>query len=121
MKRRLSVTILGWVFVVVGSIALATGLIQLLTITSRGSLSSLNRRYLTETGFVLLSGLIASIGGAGLLHGFRWARWVCLLWMALHVVLSIFHSPIEVVFHVVMLAGLIYILFRKARVQVADD
>lgn len=111
MKRRLSVTILAWVFIVVGSLGLATGLIQLLTITSRGSLLSLNRHYLTESGLILLSGLVAAIGGAGLLHGFRWARWLCILWMAFHVVLSIWHSPVEVIFHLVMLIGMIYLLF----------
>ena len=111
MKRRLSVTILAWVFIAVGSLGLATGLIQLLTITSRGSLLSLNRHYLTESGLMLFSSLIAAIGGAGLLHGFSWARWLCIFWMAFHVVLSIWHSPVEVIFHVVMLIGMIYLLF----------
>ncbi len=120
MKRPLSVTMLAWVFIVAGSIGLATGLIQLLTITSRGSLSSLNRHYLTEIGLIVLSGLMAAIGGAGLLHGFRWARWLCILWMVFHVVLSIWHSPIEVVFHVVMLIGMIYILFRKRHPPLID-
>jgi hypothetical protein len=114
MKRRLSVTILAWVFVVVGSIGVAAGLVQFLTVTTHGSLSS-NRRYLTEAGFTLLSGLIAATGGAGLLRGFGWARWVCIIWMALHVLLSMWHTPIEVIFHVVMLAGMIYILFRNTR------
>ena len=54
MKRRLSVTILAWVFIVVGSIGVAAGLVQFLTITTHGSLSS-NRHYLTEAGFTLLS------------------------------------------------------------------
>ncbi|HSE30923.1 MAG TPA: hypothetical protein VLA93_05060 [Pyrinomonadaceae bacterium] len=120
MKRPLSVTILGWVFVVVGSVGLAAGLIQLSRVTSTGGISSLNRPYLTETGLVVLSGLIAAIGGAGLLHGFRWARWVCITWMALHVVLSMWHSMIEVVFHLVMLIGMIYILFRKRQPQMID-
>ena len=121
MKRRLSVTILAWVFIAVGSLGLATGLIQLLTITSRGSVSSVHRHYLTESGFILLSGLIAAIGGAGLLHGFRWARWLCILWMAFHLVLSIWHSPVEVIFHVLMLMGMIYLLFWNRRKQVIDD
>jgi len=115
MKRRLSVTILAWMFIVVGSLGLATGLIELLTITRRGGLSSLNRHYLAESGLILLSGLIAAIAGAGLLRGFKWARWLCTFWMAFHVVLSIWHSPVEVIFHVAMLIGIIYLLFRKTR------
>jgi len=121
MKRRLSVTILAWVFIVVGSLGLATGLIQLLTITSRGGLPSLNRHYLTESGLTLLSGLIAAIGGAGLFHGFRWARWLCIIWMAFHVVLSIWHSPVEVIFHVAMLIGIIYLLFWNRSTHVIED
>jgi hypothetical protein len=121
MKRRLSVTILAWVFIVVGSLGLATGLIELLTITRRGGLSSLSRHYLTESGLILLSGLIAAIGGAGLLRGFTWARWLCVFWMAFHVVLSIWHSPVEVIFHVGMLIGLIYLLFWNRPAQVIGN
>lgn len=119
MKRPLSITILAWVFVVVGSVGLAGGLIQLLRVINTGGLSS-NQHYLTESGFTALSGLIATIGGAGLLHGFRWARWVCIIWMAFHVVLSVWHSMIEVVFHLLMLVGMAYILFRKRKRQMID-
>ena len=113
MKRPLSVTLLAWVFIVVGSLGLASGLVSLGRVASTGGVASMTRHYLVDTGLHLLSGLIATIGGAGLLHGFRWARWVCLGWMAFHVVLSIFHSPFELVIHSAMLVAMIYLLFRR--------
>ena len=110
-KRPLSITIVGWVFIVVGSLGLASGLISIGRLVSIGS-SPAVRHELLDACYVSVSGLIAVIGGAALLHGFRWARWVCLAWMAGHVVLSLFHSIFEVAIHAVFLLVLIYILFR---------
>ena len=112
-KRPLSITILAWVFIAVGSVGVVVGLLSLFRVARVAGFAALNRRYLIDTGFVLLSGLIAAISGAALLHRFRWARWVCIGWIVAHVVLSIWHSAFEVVAHSVMLAGMIYILFRR--------
>jgi membrane associated rhomboid family serine protease len=70
------------------------------------------RHQLLDASYVSLSGLIAAVGGAALLHGFRWARWIVVAWMAAHVVLSLFHSIFEVAIHTVLLVVLIYVLFR---------
>ena len=110
-KRPLSITILGWVFIAVGSIPVAAELFSLIRVATAGAI---NRHTLIDTSFVLLSGLIAAIAGAALLHGFRWARWLCIAWMAAHVVMSIWHSPFEVLLHGVMLVAMIYVLFRRA-------
>jgi len=45
--------------------------------------------------------LLAIIGGAFLLMGRNWARWLILAWMAFHVVVSAFHSISECVAHLV--------------------
>ena len=111
-RRPLSITLLAWVFIVVGSIGLASGLLSLGRVASSGGIDAMTRDYLIDTGWHLLSGLVATIGGAGLLHGFRWARWVCLSWMAFHVVLSFLHSPFEVSIHSIMLLAMLYLLLR---------
>ena len=110
-KRPLSITIVGCLFIVVGSLGLASGIISIGRMVGIGS-SPAVRHELLDACYVSVSGLIAVIGGAALLHGFRWARWVCLAWMAAHVVLSLFHSIFEVAIHGVFLIVLIYILFR---------
>jgi hypothetical protein len=111
-KRPLSITIVGWVFIVVGSLGLASGLISVARIASVSGTSAVTRHQLLDASYVSLSGLIAAVGGAALLHGFRWARWIVVAWMAAHVVLSLFHSIFEVAIHTVLLVVLIYVLFR---------
>lgn len=111
-KRPLSITILGWLFIAAGSIPVAAELLSLSRVATVGT-PAINRHTLFDTAFVLLSGLTAATAGAALLHGFKWARWVCMAWMAAHVVLSIWHSAFELVIHSVMLLVMTYILFRR--------
>jgi hypothetical protein len=118
-KRPVSITILGWVFIVVGSLGLASGLISIGRVASVGT-SALTRHEVLDATYVCVSGLIAAVGGAGLLHSFKWARWVCLAWMAAHVVLSLFHSMVEIVIHTVMFVAMIFIFFRPGA-SVHDD
>ena len=49
-----------------------------------------------------LSEALAAIGGAFLLLGRRWARWLLLGWMAFHVVISAFDSLQKLAVHVVI-------------------
>ena len=116
-KRPLSITIVGWIFIVVGSLVLASGLISIGRMVSIGS-SPAVRHEVMDACYVSVSGLIAAIGGAALLHGFRWARWVCLAWMAAHVVLSLFHTMFEVAIHILFLLVLIYLFFRRTSASI---
>lgn len=112
-KRPLSITILGWIFIAAGSIPVATELLSLSRVLTAGN-PAIRGHTLVDTGFVLLSGLVAATAGAALLHGFNWARWVCVAWMAAHVVMSIWHSAVEVAVHAVFLVAIIYILFGRS-------
>jgi hypothetical protein len=47
------------------------------------------------------------------LRGANWARWVAILWLAYHVVLSAFHSWSEAGVHAVLLAVISYVLLRR--------
>ena len=55
-------------------------------------------------------GRIAVVGGIFLLLGHGWARWLLLAWLALHVVVSTFHSVSETLAHVVLLMVVSYFL-----------
>src|SRR4030095_12881758 len=111
-KRPLSITIVAWVFIIVGSVGLASGLFSVGRVAMISGSSGLDRHDFVDAALVTVSGLIATIGGAALLHGFRWARWVLVAWMAAHVVISMLHSIFEVAIHALFLLVLIYILFR---------
>src|SRR5882762_5362017 len=96
MKRPLPVTILGYLFIVVGLVGLAYHLFE----------SPLDR------WIVLISiiRLIAVVGGVFLLRGHNWARWLLLAWLSFHVVVSAFHSLSEFIPHVVLLVIFGYVL-----------
>ncbi len=57
--------------------------------------------------------LLAVIIGAFLLLGQNWARWLAVVWMAFHVVLSAFHSYAETAVHAAFLALIVWALFQS--------
>jgi len=101
-RRPLSITILGWLFIAVGGLALLYHITEL----------KLQRPFNYQPALVCFVRLLAIVGGAFLLHGNNWARWLLALWMAFHVVLSIFHSPVELGMHLLLFGVIGYFLFR---------
>ena len=101
-KRPLSITIIGVVF-------LATGVI---------GLSALAVGHLTPRGvqhdliWVSLLRLLAIICGVFLLRGHNWARWLALIWLAIHVA-SAFPAPFELLLHGLLMAVVTWLLFRR--------
>jgi hypothetical protein len=63
---------------------------------------------------VCLVRLVAVICAVFLLRAANWARWVLVLWIAYHVVLSAFHSAFQLIFHGLLLALVTYFLFRPS-------
>jgi len=66
---------------------------------------------LMDIALVSISGILALLSGVFMLRGANWARWLCIIWMALHVVISIGHEMSKVVVHSVMLVVLLIVLF----------
>ncbi len=99
MKRPLPVTILGCLFIGAGLV---------------GLVYHLSERPL-EHQIVLVSivRMIAIVGGIFLLMGHNWARWLTLVWLAFHVVVSAFHSLSEAIAHVVLLMVVGYFLLGR--------
>jgi len=79
---------------------------------------------LMDIALVSISGILALLSGVFMLRGANWARWLCIIWMAIHVVISIGHEMSKVVVHSVMLVVLLIVLlwtnanayFRKGKV-----
>jgi hypothetical protein len=106
MKRPLAVTIIGWLLVVVG----ASGFVlHLYEAKPRHALQG-------ENPWILATELVAVVGGAFLLRGKSWARWVVMAWMAFHVAIS-FNSPRQLVIHGAIFVLFAYFLFRPATVR----
>jgi len=100
-KRPLSVTIIGFIFIAAGVIGFAYHAADFKT----------HRRF-AEIVWVCLLRLLAILAGVFLLRGHNWARWLLLVWIAYHVVLSAFHSRSELIVHSLLFAVVAYLLFR---------
>lgn len=102
-KRPLSVTIIAWLFIAAGLVGLVYHVTKF---DARGPLQY-------ELFWVLVLRLLAFVCGVFLLRGSNWARWLLLIWIAYHVVLSAFHSLTEVAMHTVLLMVVAYFLLRR--------
>jgi uncharacterized membrane protein HdeD (DUF308 family) len=96
MERPFQVTVLGWLFVVVGILSTTYHLLK----------NPLDR----WTVPIMLVGIIAIIAGVFLLRGARWARWLVLAWLGFHVVVSALNSLSDAIPHVVLLLVVGYFL-----------
>ncbi len=65
-----------------------------------------------EIVWITLIRLLAVVAGVYMLLGKNWARWLALLWMAFHVVVSAFHSLPELAIHCLFLAVFAFFLLR---------
>ena len=101
-QRPFSVSLIGWLFVVTGVIGFTYHMTEL----------KLQIPVDIYAAWVLLVRLLAIVGGAFLLRGANWARWLLISWMAYHVANSTLHSIPELVIHSVILVGITYVLFR---------
>lgn len=61
---------------------------------------------------VELTEILAVVAGVFMLRGRNWARWLALVWMAFHVVLSAFGAFRELAIHAIIFAGIAWLLFR---------
>lgn len=105
-KRSVLLVVVSFLFIVLGAGGLVRGVWP---IVNGARLSSHD---LTDSFYVSIGGVIALVGGVFMLRGAKWARWLCLAWMALHVVLSLWHSRTELLLHSAMFVILAVILFR---------
>ena len=105
-KRPLSITIISCIFIAFGGIALVAGLLP-----PAQRLAEL-REHPFEFGLVQALRLLEVLGGVFMLHGFNWARWLLAAWLAYHVVLSMVHSPLQLVVHGLLFGGVLCFLFR---------
>jgi hypothetical protein len=113
MKRPVAVTIIGWFFIVAGTVGFIYHLPEVV----------IRDPFINDAVFVESVRLLAIAGGVLVLGGFNLGRWLLIAWMAYHVVLSYFHTVSQLITHAVFLALLIYAFlhpkvaafFRKKR------
>jgi hypothetical protein len=104
MKRPLSVTIAGWLFILAGVVGFAYHLSEL----------SLGDPFADDSLWILLVRALAVVGGILCLRGMTIGRWLLVAWMAYHVALSYFHSFSEMGMHAILLVVIVAALFHPA-------
>lgn len=95
-NRPFQVAFLGWLFIVVGTLSSAYHLLK----------NPLDRWTIP----IMFVGIIAVVAGIFLLRGARWSRWVLLVWLAFHVVISALNSLPDAIVHAALLLVIGYFL-----------
>ena len=114
MKTRpVSLTLAAWVFIVVGAGGILKDLLPLLGPDRPSAVAALNGEGPASLALIWSVRALAVVGGAFVLRGRNWARWLLAAWMVFHVVVSFFHSLGEMAAHLVIFALLSYALFRR--------
>ena len=104
MKQRpLSVTLVSWLYIATGALGLAFHLTDFRS----------QRPFQFDIAGVALVRFLAIVSGVFLLRGANWARWLAVAWIAFHVVISVFHSWVQVAVHGALCTVIAYLLFRR--------
>ncbi len=107
-KRPWSVTFIGWLLIVVGSVVLVAGLWP----SAHTDASKYPPEPLYELALICLVRVIGIVGGVFMLRGRNWARWLVVAWIGFHVIIGFTRSIFSSVVHDSILAVAIYVLFR---------
>jgi hypothetical protein len=101
-KRPLTVTLLAWLFIVIG----VAGFI--------GHFPRHRPPFHPDDFWPPLLEIVLLTAGIFVFRGRSWARWLALAWIAFHVAISFYNSLREVAVHSLMLVLFAWILFYPA-------
>jgi hypothetical protein len=101
-KRPLSVMLIGCLYLATGALGLVFRVIEFKP----------QQPFEYEIVWISIVSLIAMVAGAYMLRGRDWARWLAMAWIAFHVVLSFFHSRVQLAVHGLLCIVFAYFLFR---------
>ena len=110
MKQRpLSITIISWLLIVFGAIALVAGLWPIVHMNGGQRIADFEKHWMVH-----LSRSAQIVAGVFMLYGHNWARWLLVVWLAFHVIVGALHSPFHFITHVLFFLAGLYFLFRPA-------
>jgi hypothetical protein len=108
IRRPLSITVISWIFIAAGGIALVGSLRPLVDASAAQRLGGSQ----FELWVIPLIQMLSLISGVFMLSGVNWARWLLVVWVGYHVILSALHSLLEVSVHSLLFAVVLYFVFR---------
>jgi hypothetical protein len=108
-KRPLSITVISWIFIAFGGMALLIRLIP----PADSSAANRIAEHPFEFWLTPVIQALALISGVFMLYGFNWARWLLVVWAGYHITLSALHSSLELLVHSLLFAVILYFVFRS--------
>lgn len=106
--RPLSITIIAWLFMIFGSIALLSGLLPLAGADTEQLVAEFKTHWMVH-----LSRVAQIVAGLFMLRGHNWARWLLVAWIAFHIVVGALHGWLQFLTHVVIFSVVLFFLFRR--------
>jgi hypothetical protein len=103
MKRPLAVTIISWIYIVMGTVGFIYHFREL-------RIDGLHLEAVLVEGLRIL----AVVAGYFMLMGKNFARWIAILWIGLHVGISFYHDWQQVMMHAIFFVIITYFLTRPA-------
>jgi hypothetical protein len=107
-QRPRSITIISWIFIIFGSIALLSGLLPFGEITVAHRVAELKDHWMVH-----LARIASIVSGLFMLRGHNWARWLLVVWILFHLVISALHSLGQLLLHAAIFTVILYFLFRR--------
>jgi hypothetical protein len=110
MRPRL-IALVAWLFIVVGAGGILKDVLPLLGPGASAAREGLLVEGVSGLALIWFVRLLAVVGGVAVLRRRNWGRWLLAAWMAFHIVVSLFHSPLEAAAHLAIFAVLACALF----------
>ena len=107
-RRPRPITIISWFFIIFGVIALISGLLPYHEMNMAQGIADLKRHWMVH-----LSRILMIVAGVFMLKGRNWARWLLVVWMAFHIVISALNGMLMLSMHVVIFSLILYFVFRR--------
>ena len=107
-KRPLSITIISLLFIAMGGIGFLASLLPYFDASAAQRIGEFKAHWIVH-----LSRILALVSGVFMLYGFNWARWLLVVWIGFHIIISALHSPLQLLLHVLIFSVVLYFLFRR--------
>ena|SRR5215813_6092343 len=107
-KRPHSITIISWIFIAFGGVSFLASLLPLADSAAAQRIAARPFEY----WLIPIVRILALLCGVFMLYGFNWSRWLLVVWVVYHVILSALHSPLELLVHSLLFAVVLYFVFR---------
>jgi hypothetical protein len=107
-ERPRSVTIISWIFIICGSIALLLSFLR-----SGQYVMDFRSQHPLLYGLSFLGPALAVLSGVFMRLGFSWARWLLFAWFAITAIGFVQYSPLRLFLPGLLFAVAIFFLFRS--------